>query len=202
MPLDTLCRVLIPLSPCQDANPCCLQQGFCSHLKVLLIWTVHYPSLTMQVLILLGYLSTGNLVHHARISSCYPTVTLLAFPVTSHIVLVYKTQYALTSFTAMDKQSTHKTIASSTHYSTRCQLHCHRCIPQWRVTVLQPCTLKSFILVCKYLFSDQSLKAAFLSDFRAIFSSVYRGFPSEMPLLIWFSVSRMYFINPFYFLQW
>lgn len=145
MPLDTLCRVLFPLSLCQPANPDCLQRGFSSHLKVPLIQTFCYPSLTMQVCILLWYLSVGNLVHHARISSCHCTVTLLAFSITSSIGLVYKTQYTETSFTDLDKYSFHKIVASSIHYSTRCQLHCHRCVPQWRVMVLQSCTLKSFI---------------------------------------------------------
>lgn len=84
----------------------------------------------MQVFIVLGYLSTGNLVRHARIFSCCSIATLPAFPIISHIGLVYKTQRTVTAFTGMDKKSTHRTIASSIHYSTRCQLHCHRCIPQ------------------------------------------------------------------------
>lgn len=49
------------------------------------------------------------------------------------------------SVTGLDKHSFLRTVASSTHYGERCQLHCHRCIPQWRVMGLQPCTLKSFI---------------------------------------------------------
>ena len=113
----------------QPANPDCLRQGFSSRLEVPLIPTLRYPSLTMQVCIL-GYLSTGNLVHHARVSSCHCIVTLLAFSITSSIGLVYKTQYTVTSFTDPDKYNFHKIVASSIHHSTRCQLHCHRCIPQ------------------------------------------------------------------------
>lgn len=136
------CRVLVPLTIGQPANPDCLQGGFSSHLKVLLIRTLRYPSLTMQVCILLGYLSVGDVVNHARVSSCR---CMLVFSVTPSIGLANKTQNTVTSFTDLGKYNFHKILASSIHYGTRCQLRCHTCIPQWRVMVLQPCTLKSCI---------------------------------------------------------
>lgn len=140
--LDTFWRVLVPLSLCQSrlsltglllSSLCSLNSS--TSLSKLENAGLYPPWISHNLLI--QYTMLGSLLAIAL----SPCLLFQSLPVQAWL----QNSITVISVTGLDKHSFHRTVASSTHYSDRCQLCCHRCIPQWRVMLLQCCILKSFI---------------------------------------------------------